>query len=179
MLNDLLEEVDVPVVKSRNITVDHLGSKGLSLNAHGIARITMNLKALIRKLWIKYGNPVHTGYQHFPAKKCLSANCNYNKEDTDACDLDILSGLRCKNLNLVSIDHLNINSLRNKFKIFALLVAVNLDILMISKIKLDESCPISQFLIPGFNALFTRLIFFWWRINLIYQGRNSFQIIEK
>ena len=31
-LNDPLEELDSPIVKNRNITVDHLGSKGLHLN---------------------------------------------------------------------------------------------------------------------------------------------------
>ena len=49
-LNDLLEEMDIPIVKNRNITVDHLGSKGLHLNPHGIARFEMNLKVSIRKL---------------------------------------------------------------------------------------------------------------------------------
>ena len=49
-LNDLLEELDIPIIKNRNITVDHLGSKGLHLNPYGIARFAMNLKASIRKL---------------------------------------------------------------------------------------------------------------------------------
>ena len=49
-LNDLLEEMDIPIVKNRNITVGHLGSKGLHLNPHGIARFAMNLKASIKKL---------------------------------------------------------------------------------------------------------------------------------
>ena len=49
-LNDLLEEMDIPIVKNRNITLDHLGSKRLHLNLHGIARFAMSLKASIRKL---------------------------------------------------------------------------------------------------------------------------------
>ena len=49
-LNDLLEEMDIPILKNRNTAVDHLGSKGLHLNPHGIARFAMNLKASIRKL---------------------------------------------------------------------------------------------------------------------------------
>ena len=49
-LNDLLEELDIPIIKNRNITVDHLGSKGLHLNPNGIARFAMNLKASIMKL---------------------------------------------------------------------------------------------------------------------------------
>ena len=49
-LNDLLDEMDIPIAKNRNITVDHLGSQGLHLNPHGIARFAMNLKASIRNL---------------------------------------------------------------------------------------------------------------------------------
>ena len=49
-LNDLLEEMDIPIVKNWNITVDQLGSKGLHLNPHGVARFAMHLKASIRKL---------------------------------------------------------------------------------------------------------------------------------
>ena len=134
-LNDLLEEMDIPIVKNRNITVDHLGSKGLHLNPHGIARFAMNLKASIRKLWTRYGNSVHTGYQYFTAKNYLSANCNYTEVNDDTSDLDILKDLRCKNLNRILIGHLNINSLRNKFEILVSSIAVNLDILMISETK--------------------------------------------
>ena len=49
-LKDLLEEMDIPIAKHRNVTVDHLGSKGLHLNWHGITRFATNLKASIRKL---------------------------------------------------------------------------------------------------------------------------------
>ena len=150
-LNDLLEEMDIPIVKNRNINVDHLGSKGLHLNPHGIARFAMNLKASIKKLWTRYGNSVHTGYQHFTAKNYLFANCNYTEVNYGTSDSDILKDLRCKNLNRILISHLNINSLRNKFEILVSSIAVNLDILMISETKLDESFPVSQFLIPGFE----------------------------
>ena len=64
--------------------------------------------------------------------------------------MDILNDLRCKNLNRILIGHLNINSLRDKFEILVSSIAVVLDILMmISETKLDESFPVSQFLIPG------------------------------
>ena len=49
-LNDLLEKADIPIVKIRNITADHLGSKSLHLNPHGITRFEMNLKISIKKL---------------------------------------------------------------------------------------------------------------------------------
>ena len=109
-LNDLQEELDIPIVKNRNITVDHLRSKGLHLNSHGIARFALNLEASIRKLWTRFGNSVHTGYQHFTAKNYLSANCNYAEGNDNTSDLDILKDLRCKNLNRILIGHLNVNS---------------------------------------------------------------------
>ena len=65
--------------------------------------------------------------------------------------MDILKDFRWKNLNRMLIGHLNINSLRNKFEIFVSSIAVKLNILMISETKLDESFPVSQFLIPGFE----------------------------
>ena len=129
----------------------HLGSKGLHLKPHGIATFAMNLKASITKLRTRYDNSVHTGYQYFTAKNCFSANCNYTELNDDTSDLDILKDLRCKNLNRILIGHLNINSLRNQFEILVSSIAVNLDILMISETKLDESFPVSQFLIPGFE----------------------------
>ena len=54
-------------------------------------------------------------------------------------------------MNRILIGHLNITSLRNKFEILVFSIAVNLDILIISETKLDESFPVSQFLIPGFE----------------------------
>ena len=127
--------------------MDHLGSKGLHLNPDGIAKFGINLKASIRKLWKRYGNWIPT----FPRKNYLSANCNYTKGNDGTSNLDILNDLRCRNLNRILIGHLNINSLRNKFEILVSSIAVNLDILMISETKLDESFPVSQFLIPGFD----------------------------
>ena len=46
-LNDLLEELNLPIVKNRNITVGHLERKGLHFNPNGIERFQVNLKASI------------------------------------------------------------------------------------------------------------------------------------
>ena len=143
--------MNIPIVKNRNITVDHLGSKSLHLNPHGIARLAMNLKASIRKLWTRSGNSVRTGYQHFTAKNYVSANCNYTKGNDDTSGLDILNEWRCKNLNHILTGHLNLNSWRKKFEILVYSIVVNLDILMISETKVDEFFPVSQFLISGFE----------------------------
>ena len=50
--------------------------------------------------------------------------------------------------------HLNINSLRNKIDYLIGQVTGNIDILMISKTKLDISFPTGQFLINGYSESF-------------------------
>ena len=63
-----------------------------------------------------------------------------------------LRALRLKNLNKLIIAHLNINSLRNKFDLLNFQIKDNVDILMLSETKVDESFPNSQFLINGFST---------------------------
>ena len=48
--------------------------------------------------------------------------------------------------------HLNINSIRNKIELLSEAVTGNIDILMISETKIDESFPTSQFIISGFSS---------------------------
>ena len=62
--------------------------------------------------------------------------------------------LGLKNFNKLIIAHLNINSLRNKFEFLISLIDDNIDILMISETKLDQSFPTNQFMIKGFSAPF-------------------------
>ena len=50
------------------------------------------------------------------------------------------------------MSHLNINSIPNKFDALSLIVKNNVDILMISETKLDDSFPTAQFLLHGFST---------------------------
>ena len=50
----------------------------------------------------------------------------------------------------VIIGHININSIRNKFEPLVSFLSNNLDILMISETKTDDTFPDFQFLIKGF-----------------------------
>ena len=52
------------------------------------------------------------------------------------------------------IGQLNINSLTNKFKSLVQQVTGNIDVLMVSETKLDNSFPVSQFLIDGYTPPF-------------------------
>ena len=65
-----------------------------------------------------------------------------------------LSAIRHKNKRGLIVAHLNINSIRNKIEGLKFLVAKNVDILVISETKLDESFPTNQFLIDGFKKPF-------------------------
>ena len=57
-----------------------------------------------------------------------------------------------RNINETIVAHLNVNSLRNKFDSLAGQMTGNIDILMVSDVKLDESFLIGQFIIKGFGA---------------------------
>ena len=58
------------------------------------------------------------------------------------------------NLNKLVVARLNINSIRNKFETLIQNVSGEVDLLMISETKIDESFPKSQFLIKGFSDPF-------------------------
>ena len=66
---------------------------------------------------------------------------------------DNLKFIRKDNLNKLIIAHLNINFIRNKFDFLADKIKGNVDIMMISEAKLDNTFPNGQFLIDGFHEL--------------------------
>ena len=63
-----------------------------------------------------------------------------------------LKSLRIANLNRVIIAQININSIRNKFDVLVSGIRGNVDILMTSETKIDDSSPTRQFLINGYTA---------------------------
>ena len=62
-----------------------------------------------------------------------------------------LKNLRIKYSNEIIMGHLNINSIRNKFKLLSPLTGGKMDILMISETKLDATFPTNQFFIQGYS----------------------------
>ena len=49
------------------------------------------------------------------------------------------------------IGHLNVNSVRNKINVLKSMTEDNIDILVISQTKIDNSFPVNQFSIDGYN----------------------------
>jgi len=65
-----------------------------------------------------------------------------------------LRDLRVQNIGRVIIATLNINSIRSKFEQLKFLIKDNIDILVITETKIDESFPENQFAIQGFSKPF-------------------------
>ena len=75
-------------------------------------------------------------------------DCARNLEEP----LSIFKELGLKNANRIIIGHLNINSIRNKFKGFRLLVKDSLDLIIITEKTIGNSFITGQFLIMAFQC---------------------------
>ena len=56
--------------------------------------------------------------------------------------------------NKIVVGHLKINSLRNKFEALQYIINRNLDIILLSEAKLDDSFPSAQFMLKNFGILY-------------------------
>ena len=79
----------------------------------------------------------------------------FNKSATENDINDEKKGL--KKIKIHSPDklilgHLNINSVRNKFEALTYIIDNNIDLLLISETKLDDSFPTAQFQTRGFSV---------------------------
>ena len=72
--------------------------------------------------------------------------------DENISDFCGVYDLRSQNPFRVIIGHVNINSIRNKFEPLLSFINNNLDILMLSEAKTDDTFPDLQFLINGFSV---------------------------
>ena len=73
------------------------------------------------------------------------------------CDFDtLLRNIRIQNLGRIIVATLNINSIRNKFDQLKLSVMGNIDVLVITETKLDDSFPAANFMLDGFSKPYRR-----------------------
>ena len=63
----------------------------------------------------------------------------------------ILKSIHQENTNKLLFAHININTRRNKFSLLVDQVKGNINVLMISETKIDDSFVLSNFLIGGFS----------------------------
>ena len=57
-------------------------------------------------------------------------------------------------MNRLIFVQINVNSIRNEFKLLFSFVSSNIDLLLISETKIDNTFPVSQFCVPGYSVPF-------------------------
>ena len=77
----------------------------------------------------------------------LDSILEINEDDPET----VLRELKAKNADRPILAHLNINFLESKFEPLKSLIKENIDILLISETKLDDTFPSGQFLIEGYK----------------------------
>ena len=125
-------------IENNGIKEVHLGKKCLHLNKIGNSALAKNLLCSIaRKEWPVLFIDVKSG------NNCLSVTPEKANSDV----YSNLEKIRKNRSKKIIIAHLIINSNRKKFDFSADFVKNNIDILMVSESKLDDSFPENQFLI--------------------------------
>ena len=90
----------------------------------------------------------HGNFDNEDNKPHIKGHKSSINDDTDPHEL--LKSIKLSNVNRLVIGQININSLRNKIEALKLIIRQNIDILIITETKLDETFPKAQFHIEGF-----------------------------
>ena len=163
----LLETNNYVLIKHPNIKENHLDRYGLHLNYDGTRVLAKNLRQYAQKYWHdkdslkeiftllnsvkKHSKQItndldhESNFVHSVEEYDLALNISPIDSETPnnslQDDMLVLKNLRVSYPNNIIIGHLNINSIRNKFEMLSLSVAQYVDILMLSKTKLDSISP--------------------------------------
>ena len=84
-------------------------------------------------------------------KSASSSSCEDENDDKQNFTCKRLCEIRVRNINKVIVAELNINSIRYNFEQLVENINKNVDILLIVETKLDDSFPINQFYIEGYQ----------------------------
>ena len=132
---------------SKNIKHQHLNKSKLHLTKRGTNILSTTLVREISNIFqwhyvLSSTNGEVTGSSNLAGYK--------SNRKIFCTETNHLESLHKSNLNGLIFAHLNINSIRNKFEFLAKDLAGNVDPLMISETKIDNSFSKGQFLIKGF-----------------------------
>ena len=83
----------------------------------------------------------------------MSEHCSSNKINLTDVKVEF-QVMKSKCPDKLIMGHLNINSIRNKFDALSLIFKNNVEIIMISETKLDDSFPTTQIFLHGFSATY-------------------------
>ena len=100
-----------------------------------------------KKVFISSYEVTCTQNVYLPIQNCPSNLTNNNSN---------LHQVRINNLSRIIFGQININSIRNKFSQLIYIVSTEIDTLMVSETKLDDTFPPSQFLMQGYLTPFRK-----------------------
>ena len=139
------------------------------------ALCTFNLHSVSAGVWVEDSmnddydkEMLNENTNNFQGQKSLTYN--FSTLHKVATEEDVKSSpwsLKLRNANPLICGQININSIRNKFEpllFYISLVSNNIDVLLISETKIDNTFPVSQFCVPGYSVPF--------RLELTGSGRG-------
>ena len=85
---------------------------------------------------------------------CITFTRMSNINDKNMDPYKLLKSIKVSNINHLIIGQVNIDSLRNKIEAFKLIMNINVDILVVTESKLDETFPKKQFCFNGYAPPF-------------------------
>ena len=149
-----LPQLDIDMVDNRNIISKHLSQKGLHLNESGSRRLAINFLERIKKFSKneRYASIVEEDELAICSKTSnLSNNHIESKKEKNKRQNINLKSLREENPDRPIFAQINLNSIRNKFQFLASQIINNVDVMLVSETKLDDSFPTAQILLDGFS----------------------------
>ena len=156
--------LSVSIVDNFNIRAFYLNGGGFHLSNKGLRRLAIYLKVKICHLWYKL-EPINDDHEkemlnenttNFQSQKSLTYKfSSLDQITTEEEDVkSSLRSLKLRNVNRLIFGQINISSIRKNFKLLFSLVSNNIDVLLISKTKIDNTFLVSRFCAPGYSAPF-------------------------
>ena len=183
-VNKHLETLNLECIEHGNISAQHLGRKRLHLKPKGKGRLALNFLNQVRKFWIPVENLNETFSPNNQSDE-VEQKVSWKLEsppsdpiiDRNTNGICELKKLRNQNRSRIIIGHLNINFIRNKFESLVRFVGSNLNTLMISETKIDDTFPrVTIFNWGFFKIVSTRPYSHEWVDFAIYKRGYSLQI---
>ena len=144
-VNQHLSTLQLDIIENSNISNDNsnisnagLSRGGLHLNSQGLGKLAINFIKKIKNF-----------RRSLQIATYLVRKLRIVEAHTSLTLLLIISMIYMKSSLIFA--HININSLRNKFEMLQEIIGNNIDVLLISEMKLDASFPSSQFILDGFT----------------------------
>ena len=145
-------------IDNSNIGVEKLAD-GLHLNYMGTKDLANNYIYCLNK-FVLWNDKVYNGSISFSTEN-NDINVNINQDETQQSfecidnhsdSLCRLDNLKLCHPNKVIIGNLNINSISIKFEQVKDLILTNIDILVVTETKVDDTFPVGHFFVKGFST---------------------------